>query len=62
MFRTALGAVAGGSLVSDQYEAVDKFLLGLAEDICCRPAVHPEYVRLKQFVCNGDVDVVTDAP
>jgi hypothetical protein len=50
--------------VNSRYEAVDKFLedLGLAEDICRRPAVHPEYERLKRFVCNGDVDAVADAP
>ncbi len=50
--------------VNSRYEAVEKFLedLGLAEDICYRPAVHPEYGRLKRFVCGGDVDAVADAP
>jgi len=50
--------------VKTRYEAVDRFLedLGRMEDICQSPAIHPEYEKLRRFVCNGDVDAVVDAP
>jgi len=45
-------------------DSVDRFLvdLGRVEDVCEAPAAHPEYERLKRFVCSGDVDVAADVP
>ena len=52
--------------VKTRYDAVDGFLedLGRVEDLCHSPSSvgYPEYERLKRFVCNGDVDAVTDEP
>jgi len=50
--------------VKTRYEAVDRFLedLGRVKDVCQSPAIHPEYEKLRRFVCDGDIDAVVDAP